>query len=260
MMDEVLQAYKDGLAGGGRLRPQTVRMYSERLKTLLEGQSIIKTLENLDVDKMISNLQNVKYKNEFSQYKNSLFYFLKSRDITLTTSQLEQIKALEAKTKKKYRRMNSAELTKMENTIRHLKNKKLKYSYQTLLHTGLRVSELAQITPNDCTLKEQELTFFFVGKGGKREHSTLKKENNEKLFENLKEMIKNTSPDHKLFYSANYLQQNAKSYGFECHDLRRAYAKVEYKKTNSKEDVKEKLRHANVKTTEKYLKSQVNIK
>lgn len=259
MMDEVLQVYKDGLAGGGRLRPQTVRMYSERLKTLLKGQSIIKTLENLDIDKMISNLQNVKYKNEFSQYKNALFYFLEFQNITLTTSQMEQVKILETQTRKKYRKMDSAELVKIENTIKRLKNKKLKYSYQTLLYTGLRVSELAQITQKDCTIKEQELSFYFVGKGGKQEQATLRGEDNDKLFENLKELIKKTSPDHKLFYSANYLQQNAKSYGFECHDLRRAYAKVEYKKTKSKKQVKEKMRHTNTKTTEIYLKSKVKI-
>ena len=208
---------------------------------------------------MISNLQNVKYKNEFSQYKNALFYFLELQSITLTTSQLEQIKILETQTRKKYRKMDSAELVKIENTIKRLKNKKLKYSYQTLLSTGLRVSELAQIKKEDCTLSANQLIFSFIGKGGKQEQITFKREDNEKLFENLKELIKNTSLDHKLFYSANYLQQNAKSYGFECHDLRRAYAKVEYKKSKSKDQVKEKMRHTNTKTTEIYLKSKVKI-
>ena len=259
MMDEVLQMYRSGLAAGGRFSPQTVQVYTERLSSLLDGQSIIKTLENLDIDKMISNLQNVKYKNEFSQYKNALYYFVNFQKITLTKEQQKRIDDLENNTKKKYRKMDSANLKKIENTIKHLKNKKLKYSYQTLLHTGLRVSELAQIAPKDCTLTEQEFTFCFTGKGGKQEQTTFKRVDNEKLFENLKEMIKKTSPDRKLFYSANYLQLKAKNYGFQCHDLRRAYAKVEYKKTRSKEQVKEKLRHTNIKTTERYLKSQVNI-
>lgn len=260
MMDEVLQMYRAKLSASERLRPQTVRMYSERLKTLLEGQSLFSTVENLDVPKILHQFSKIKYKNEFSQYKNALFYFLKFQNITLTTSQLEQIKTLEAKTKKKYRKLESAELRKIDNTIKRLKNTKLKYCYQILLYTGLRVSELAQIKKEDCTISTNQIIFSFIGKGGKQEQATLKREDNEKLFQNLCDMLENTNANCKLFYSSNYLQQKATQYGFKCHDLRRAYAKIEYEKSRSKEQVKEKLRHKNVKTTEKYLKSKVNIK
>jgi len=66
-----------------------------------------------------------------------------------------------------------------------------------------------------------------------------------------------TSP--KLFYSANYLQTKAIKYGFECHDLRRAYAKKEYLKTKDKGHVMEKLRHTSLKSTNIYLRSRIDI-
>lgn len=254
---DVLAAYRSFL--NERLRPATARIYYERLNTLFDNQSILSTLENLDIDKMIDELQNVKYKNEFSQYKNALLYFLEFQNKSLNKEQNTKIEELENKTKKKYRKLKEIDFQKVDRTIKHLKNKKLRLCYQTLIITGLRVSELAQISKEDCSLSEQELIFSFTGKGGNQEQAILLKEDDKKLFDELAEMIQNTQDTNKVFYSSNYLQQKAKQYNFTCHDLRRAYAKIEYRKTKSKSKVKEKLRHSNEKTTEIYLKSKVKI-
>lgn len=258
MKCDVLEEYRFFLEK--RRRPATARVYTERLNTLLKGQSIINTMENLDIDKMISNMDKAKNKNEFSQYKNALLYFLDFENIVLSKQQLEIINDFEKSKKKKYRKQQMSDFQKVDKTIKHLKNKKLKLSYQTILETGTRVSELSQITKNNCTFSADTLTMRFIGKGGRQEQVILSKEDNKKLFSDLTEMIQNTRDTKKVFYSANYLQQKAKKYKFTCHDLRRAYAKLEYQKTKSKEDVREKLRHTNIKTTERYLKSQVNIK
>lgn len=257
MRYDVLAAYKVFL--DKRLRPASARVYYERLNTLFDNQSILNTLENLDIDKMIGELQDVKYKNEFSQYKNALLYFLEFQNINLNKEQIAHIEEFENATKKKYRKLKTVDFKKVDRTIKHLKNQKLRICYQTLANTGLRVFELAQITKEDCSFLDSEITMRFIGKGGNQEQVIFTKTDNEKLFDELKEMIMTTQKNKKVFYSANYLQQKAKQYNFTCHDLRRAYSKLEYKKSKSKEQVKEKMRHTKSKTTEIYLKSKVKF-
>lgn len=258
MKYDVIKSFCTFLAA--RRRPATVRVYTERLNTLFRGQSVLDTLENLDINKMINNMNKAKNKNEFSQFKNALLYFLEFEEIALNEEQLNKINDLEKKQKKKYRKLKEVDFQKVNRTIQHIRNKKLKLSYQTLLQTGLRVSELAQIKKSDCTLSDDSIVFNFEGKGGDKEQVIFEKKDNAKLFNELQGVIQNTSDNKRVFYSANYLQQKAKTYNFRCHDLRRACAKLEYQKTKSKEQVREKLRHSSEKTTDIYLKSKVNIK
>ena len=131
--------------------------------------------------------------------------------------------------------------------------------YQTLSETGLRVSELSQIKKKEVKVDDNIIQFSFTGKGGYKETTTLSREDNPKLFQELKNMIQDTKPGQKVFYSANYLQSKAKELGFQCHDLRRAFSKLEYKKTKSKTEVQEKLRHKDAKTTDIYLKSKIKV-
>ena len=64
---DVLAAYKVFSTNGcGRYHSGNLL---ERLNTLFDNQSILNTLENLDIDKMIDELQDVKYKNEFHNTK-----------------------------------------------------------------------------------------------------------------------------------------------------------------------------------------------
>lgn len=257
MRYDVLEEYRSFLEF--LLRRATARVYTEKLNVLLENQSIINTIENLNIDEMINNLNKAKNKNEFSQYKNAMIYFLEFQKISLSQKQIEHIKEIESNTHKQYRKLKEADFQKIDKTIKRLKNKKLKLCYQTLIATGLRVSELSQITKENCTFLDDKLIMGFQEKGGMQAQVILSKEDNQKLFDDLTKMIKNTQDAKKVFYSANYLQQKAKQYNFTCHDLRRAFAKLEYQKTKSKDKVKEKLRHSDEKTTEIYLKSKVKI-
>lgn len=259
MKYDLMQQYQSYLGDNVGLRPETVRTYTNRLEVLLKGQSLIHTIENFDLSKILDHLERVKYKNEFSQSKNALLYFLEFQKIKLSHEQKKKIEEMKTKTTRKYRRLQSVNLEDIEKKIKYLRNKKLKFSYLTMLQTGLRVFELSQLTPNHCTVLETSMNFSFTGKGGKQEQVTLLKEENKKLFYSLKEMIEETEPNKKIFYSRLYLQQEAKKRGFQCHDLRRAFAKVEYKKAKSKEKVKQKLRHSSLKTTDIYVKSKVNI-
>lgn len=254
MKYDVLADYKTFLLGLGLSR-ETVRTYYNRLDILLKEQNIAR----IDIEKILDELKEVKYKNYFSQYKNALLYFLEFQNIVLDARSINKIEELEQNTRKKYRKLKESDFRVIKNKINHLKNKKLKLSYQVLSATGLRVSELAQIGKESCLVEEDTITLSFIAKGSNKEEVVLKREDNEKLFCDLQKLIESTASNKKLFYSANYLQQKAKQYGFTCHDLRRACAKVEYKRTKSKNKVKEKLRHKSIKTTNLYLNSKIKI-
>jgi len=259
MKYDTLGAYREYLTTARRLRPDTVRTYYNRLDRLLEGQSLIHTVEKLDIAKIIENLSKITYKNHFSQSKNALLHFLAFLNISISDEHLKQIENLEKNTRKKYRKLKKADFKEIDKKIKYLKNKKLKLSYQVMIETGLRVFEVAQITPNDCTVSKDEIQFSFIGKGGERQETTFFKKDNPQLFKQLKEKIETMKKTDKMFYSAIYLQKEAKRLGITCHNLRRAYAKLEYKKTKSKEVVRKKLRHTNIKTTNIYLRSKIKV-
>lgn len=258
MKYDLLREYREYL--GARFRPATVQNYCIRLEQLLEGQSVLHTEETFNVSSVIDKLSEIKYKNYFSQYKNALFHFLEFQHLALNQEDSQRIEELEMKTKKKRRGLKYVDINAVIKRINRIRNSKLKLSYQTMLYTGLRVSELSQIIPNNTLLSNNGIQFSFIGKGGKKETVKLLKTDNLQLFQALKEQIEKTNPDKKVFYAVNYLQGHAKELGFQCHDLRRAYAKTEYKKSKSKEAVQKKLRHSSKMTTNIYLKSKVIIK
>jgi len=257
MIYDLLASYKDYLLE--TYRPSTAETYYKRLSTLLEGQSISQTTKRLDMEKVLDKLGTIKHKNYFSQSKNAFLHFCEFQNISLSTNTLERIKALEEATRKKYRKLESIEYSQIHTRIKHIKNKKLKLCYQVIIATGLRVSELSGIYPSDCTITDDKIIFQFTGKGGKRETVTIQAVEYPSLYQRMKDHVENMPQAKKLFYSANYLQTKAKELGFKCHDLRRVYAKIEYKKCRSKKKVMEKMRHSSIKNTNIYLRSKVRI-
>lgn len=257
MMYDILGEYRDYLKKN--FCDETSRTYANRLELLLKDQSILNFEELLDVDKMIQALSQIKYRIAFSQSKNALLKFLEFKHITLNQEQLNQIEQLEKSTQKKYRKKKFADYKTVDKTIKHIRNQKLKLSYQTMLVSGLRVFELSQIKRDDCIITFDYIRMFFTGKGGEQESVVILKSENRSLYENLIELISNTEFSGKVFFSSNYLQKKAHEYNFCCHDLRRIYSKLEYKKTKSKKEVQEKMRHSNEKTTEIYLKSNIQM-
>lgn len=263
MKYNLLSNYKLFLASLG-LRPNTIKTYYNRMAKLLEGDFLTNDSFKIDISSLIFKLSHIHYKNQFSQSKNALLYFCKCYQISITNKQLKDIERLQKQTRKKYRKSTKAEYPKIKRTIDRLKNKKLKVSYLTMIETGLRVSELSQIKIEDCRICNEEICFSFIGKGGKKAFSTISKKDNTPLYVCLKDTIlyyRDKGLDSKkLFYSSQYLQQKAKLYGFSCLDLRRISAKLEYKKSKSKHQVRNKLRHAKIKTTYIYLNSPVKMK
>lgn len=237
----------------------TANTYYARMCTLLKGQPVNDTAKRLNTDKILERLAELTHKNEFSQAKSALLHFCEFVNLSLSNEVIERIRELETHTRKKYRKLKAVDYIPIDGKIKRLKNEKLKLSYQTLTATGLRVSELAQITPAHCVVTDERLAFRFIAKGGKENTTIVFKSEYPEFYGRLKEWITHTNPQKKMFYSAGYLQKQAKNMGFTCHDLRRVCAKLEYQKSHSKKEVQEKLRHTNTKTTNIYLNSKVNI-
>jgi len=258
MKYDVLRDYRRFLEHLENIRPETARTYTNRLEILLQGQDLFDTTRKLDMNKILNRLSDIKYKNHFSQSKNALLYFLQFENISLSEEQQQKLHELEQKTKKKYRKLKAVDYKDVQRNLNQLKNEKLKLSYKTMIQTGLRVSELSQIKKEECKVSHDFISFLFAGKGGTKESITIQKVEDREFFESLSEYISTVREGKKIFYSANYLQSKAlESIGCRCHDLRRISAKLEYKKTRSKEDVQKKLRHTSTKTTNLYLKSKV---
>jgi len=256
VIHDLLYAYREHLLE--TYRPETARTYYKRLCTLFEGQSLSMT-NGLDIESVLDNLGQIKYKNYFSQAKNAFLHFCEFQNIALSPAIMERISELENGTQKKYRKLTAIQYSEIDRKIKHIKNKKLKLCYQVIIATGLRVSELAGITPNDSIIAGDGIVFNFIGKGGNRESVMLKATEYPKLYQSLLKLIENTHQEKKIFYSVPYLQKKARELGFKCHDLRRIYAKIEYKKFRSRVEVMKKLRHSSPKTTNIYLRSKVKI-
>ena len=259
MLYDLLSDYKEFLDTKNFTR-STAETYYKKLCLLLDGQSITDPVSNLDTGKIMDKLGTIKHKNHFSQSKNAFLYFCEFQNIHLSSSTLERIKELEKGTRKKRRKLKALEYSDIDKKIKRLKNKRLKLSYQTILATGLRVSELADITPGGCNVTSEEINFSFCAKGGANGVVTISATAYPKLYKDLEELIQGVqAKEKKLFYSVGYLQKNAKVLGFSCHNLRRVCAKLEYKKSRSKSAVMEKLRHKSVKATNIYLRSKIKI-
>ena len=257
MLHNLLGTYKEYLQG--LYSKDTAATYSKRLSALFSGQPIIDTADRLDIEKLLKRLSELKYKNDFSQAKNAFLHFCEFQNINLPNDVMRRIRELEKQTRKKYRKLEPVEYVAVDRKIKSIRNKKLKLSYQVMGVAGFRVSELADITAKGCTVSDNEIAFSFRAKGGKKEVVTLSALEYPKLYQSIKALIENTPPEKKLFYSAAHLQKKATELGFKCHDLRRIFAKLEYKKSKSKIKVMEKLRHSNMKNTNIYLRSKVKF-
>ena len=260
MKYNTLARYRASLSthAGGGLAHQSAKTYYKAMCYLLKDQNIM-DCKDMDISAVVYKLEATKYKNTFSQRKNAFFKFCEFLNIELPTETKVQINKMNDSKMKKYRKAKPVTLENIKNTIRVIRDKKLKLSFEIMLNSGLRVSELSQIKKEDCAISDELVTFCFVGKGGNKEKITITKEKNERVFNNLIKYINETKEGQKIFYSTSYLQDEAKKRNFQCHDLRRAYSKLDYAEKKNIEKVREDMRHKNKQNTKRYLNSKVKI-
>ena len=228
------------------------------MSSLLEGQYFF-DFDEMDIDIILNKLRALKYKGEYSKHKNAFLKFCDFLDIKLSADIIHELNIMIVSKKKKYRKLKSVKLQDIKKHMKMMKDKKLRLSYETMLCTGLRVSELSQIKKEDCIISDSEIALSVIGKGGKQEQVFVNINNDKNFFYNLCQHINAHETGKKLFYSSSYLQAKANDKGFACHDLRRAFAKTIYKDCKDVNTVMRLLRHNKVKNTLLYLKSKVEI-
>ena len=251
-----LQAYRKWLENSHA--SSTALTYYKAMDYLLNNQHII-DCSAMDINLVIENMRDLKYKNQYAKYKNAFLKFCDFKGIALDINLLNELKDMNETKLRKHRSSKPIKLQDIKNHIKVIRNKRLKLSYETMLATGLRVSELAGITKDATIVTDADITFAFIAKGGACETVIIDKSENAKLFIDLTQLIKSTKQEKPIFYSAGYLQSKACDMGFTCHDLRRAFALLKYRQCKDLDTTRAYLRHKNIKTTKLYLKSKVDI-
>lgn len=255
MKYNTLREYETFLKGS--MADSSAISYRKCVDTLLNDQYTA-DCRNMNFDLISQKFEAMKHKNPYSKYKNAFLKFCEFQGIKLDNEFLLKLNLSSLDKKKQHRKLKEVDLKDINNHIRVIRDKKLKLSYQTILSTGLRISELSQIEKDNCVIDSEKIEMSFIGKGGNQESVIVLKKENEALYQNLSLLI--CESKKKVFYSTNYLQTKATEKGFACHDLRRAFAKLEYEKNKSLNQTAEKMRHKSKKNTKIYTNSKVKIK
>ena len=201
----------------------------------------------------------LKYKNQFSKYKNAFLKFCTFQNIFLSQEIQNQLQEMKQAKQKKYRQLKPVTVNELKNKIRGIKDKKLRLSYNIMINSGLRVFEVGQIKKEDCIVTKEDITLNFLGKGGNKECAVILKKDYAKFYDELSSLINKNLQGKKIFYSSSYLQKKANKMNLRCHDLRRAFAKLDYKKTKSLKHTQKAMRHKKSKNTKIYINSKVKI-
>ncbi len=223
------------------------------------------TVNEINEEVIKERLDHIRGKNEFSAAKQAVLGLKKVYpDITIPGEDWFQEQSLHRKNRSK-KKTKTIDLNATQRKINQIADQKLKYAFRLAMDSGLRVSELAEVLPEDITFKDGDIYVNVThGKGGS--NGVVKCQKDPYLYEHLQDFIKKQKEEYpeennkKLFYSSNTMQKKAHDLGIECHDLRRICAimlRNELKKEMPVEEanaqVKEQLRHARFSTTKRYL-------
>lgn len=257
MKYNTLLRYRDFLISKG-LSTSTALTYYKAVCYLLDGQYLM-DCRNLDIEAVLDKLRRVKYKGQYSKYKNAFLKLCAFLDIKLSTDTRLELDTMLSTKKRQHRKLKPVKLSDIQRHINRAADEKLRLSLETMLYTGLRVSELAGIKKEDCTILNGRIKLSFIGKGGGHESAYIDKAKDSRFFEALLSFINEEKTSEKIFYLASYLQAKALEKGFCTHDLRRAFAKVTYGACKDIDTVRQLLRHSKLKNTRLYLRSKVEI-
>lgn len=157
-------------------------------------------------------------------------------------------------------------LSNSEATYKHkinaIRDNKLKIALRLQKQSGLRVSEVSDLTKSDIFFDENYRAIILKvrnGKGGKTR--TVNVMQDEYLYSNLKEFIEPLKKQEKLFYSSDYIIKKAGELNIETHDLRRINSRQRFRKElaegaerrEARTAVSKELGHNNPKITNIYL-------
>lgn len=144
--------------------------------------------------------------------------------------------------------------------INALRNEPLKLALRLQVQSGLRISEVAALRPEDIKVNTEGIELYVrYGKGRKSRSVNLI--NDKYLEEHLKTFLEAKSEGQPMFYSVNYLKKKANELGIPTHDLRRINSRMRYREQRgngacwreARRIVQRELGHENAMTTNAYL-------
>lgn len=244
----------------------TAKKYYSAVKNLFKDISF-EGLEDIDPEYIKEKMRELPSKNEFSAAKRGLMK-LQEFDPSL---QLPEEGFFKETAKGKRNRVQSRGQKIYKDTITRkvdrVRDPDLRLAYRLGMVSGLRISELADLKPEDVDMSGEEMRIFVRnGKGGKSGLVTCLDDAYVKV--KLGQLLKKTAQDTPLFYSAGHMMNEAARLGFECHDLRRIYAQdlelQQLRQGKSRreavEAVRKELRHSRAETTMVYLQGRPVIR
>lgn len=253
---DVLHEFKERLGREEGLSDNTKLQYYKFTKKVLQDLNFSNP-EDIQPEQVLMNVSKLKTKNDVSAAKRGLEFFSSYYPEFQLHSQIKEV-SLKKRNRKK-RTWQPLDLNAVKKTINALHDEKLRLAYRSMLETGMRVSEVECLRKKDIKIDGNTIRFYLqhTKKGCEDEVFC----SSDYLATKLTSYLEKFEEEEKLFYSKSMMMKKAGEHGFECHDLRRAYAKNEYRSArqsvNSYEAVdivRDKLRHESCRTTKKYLR------
>jgi len=197
--------YKDYLINVAKLSEITANTYINRLRYYYKNNKV---------------LDDKKSKNYINQTKNAIKYLYKMNDIYYSNETIDLSKIHDSMKHKKPVKIK-LKLSTTNKKINGLKDKRKKLAYRLQEVSGLRISEISNLTKNDITFENGKIYITVIdGKGNKdRRVATIK---DKYLYKELPELEERKG---KLFHKENTLRKKAWELGFKTHKLRKVTAK-----------------------------------
>lgn len=240
-----------------QLSPETMRYYLSCIKeinkkcktfnpTEIEKAIISKCRSNQQIKKYISAIRN--YEKLILKKEKSLLYGEPASRLATFYNQTSDPKKLRHNIDKLMRKIN------------RINNTKLKYAFRLQIKSGLRVSEISDLTKQDIKFKDQVI-WLRIRQGKGRKSRIVRVLDDLYMYERLQEYIKDKATNEKLFYSSAYLRKKAAEYDIPTHDFRRANARKRFNteiqqgksKSLARKKVQKELGHEKPATTDLYL-------
>lgn len=258
MKYDILEQFK-GYVYEHTKSPNTARKYYSSVKMVLSDLQF-NMLQEITTEQLEQRLAAIKTKNEFSAAKNGL-RLLKEYDPDLPIPDESFFSDTSIGKRNHRRKADPIYIDTVKRKVNQIADKKLKLAYRLAMISGLRVSELEELTPEDIAFLDSGKIVVNVrkGKGGKAGKVNCMEDSY--VYTELQAMVSMADSKQPLFYSQEKMRKNANKLGLECHDFRRMYAYIHKKQlkksgmSNYKANkvIQGNLRHSRYKTTKRYL-------
>ena len=262
MKFDVLHEFRSHLEG--KYGENTAKKYYFAVKGMLTDMQFdsVNQIKPEEIERRMSGL---KTRNDFSAAKRGLLELQDCfPDLELPGSDFFT-EASGSKRNYRKRSFEPLQLDSVKRKINAIQDRRLKLAYRLMLASGVRVSEAAELAFWDISFSENGIEVHVRnGKGGKSR--VIGGIRDKYLERELPEFMADAKgSEDKLFYSASHMEHEATALGFECHDLRRAFAKAYI--TRQKQEASDictakgnlmiAMGHDNWRTTKRYLARKI---